>query len=257
MNPHQQSIAFCTIIRRETIRIMRIWPQTLLPPVITQTLYFVIFGKFIGRHISDINGISYIAFIVPGLVMMAVISNSFTNVVSSFFGTKFQRNIEELLVSPTPNAVIVAGYMAGGMIRGILVGFLVFAVSIFFTHPHIHNIAVIITFIVLTSALFSLGGFLNAILAKSFDDISIFPTFVLTPLTYLGGVFYSIHDLPPLWQKISLLNPVLYMVNGFRFGFYGFSDVDIELSILILAVLCAMLMAVNLRFLNQGTGLKQ
>jgi len=257
MNPRQQTIAFSTIFRRETIRIARIWPQTLLPPVITQTLYFVIFGKFIGRHISDINGVSYIAFIVPGLVMMAVISNSFTNVVSSFFGTKFQRNVEELLVSPTPNAVIVAGYMAGGMIRGILVGFLVFAVSIFFTHPHIHNIAVVITFIILTSALFSLGGFLNAILAKSFDDISIFPTFVLTPLTYLGGVFYSIHDLPPFWQKISLLNPVLYMVNGFRFGFYGFSDVDIALSILMLAVLCAMLMAVNLRFLNQGTGLKQ
>lgn len=257
MDTNQQYISFSTIIRRESIRILRIWPQTLLPPVITQTLYFMIFGKFIGRHISDINGISYIAFIVPGLVMMAVISNSFTNVVSSFFGTKFQRNVEELLVSPTPNAVIVAGYMAGGMIRGILVGFLVFAVSIFFTHPHIHNIAVIIAFIVLTSALFSLGGFLNAILAKSFDDISIFPTFVLTPLTYLGGVFYSIHDLPAVWQQISLLNPVLYMVNGFRFGFYGFSDVDITLSILMLVLMCVMLMAVNLHFLNQGTGLKQ
>ncbi len=256
MNLQQQYTSFLTIIRRETIRIVRIWPQTLLPPVITQTLYFLIFGKFIGMHISDIHGVSYIAFIVPGLVMMAVINNAFTNVVSSFFGTKFQRNVEELLVSPTPNYVIILGYTAGGMIRGVLVGLLVFMMSVFFTHPQIHNLGVVLIFIVLTSALFSLGGFLNAIVAKTFDDISLFPTFVLTPLTYLGGVFYSIHDLPPFWQTVSMFNPILYMVNGFRYGFYGFSDVNIGFSILMLTVLCVMMAAVNLHFLNKGTGLK-
>lgn len=256
MNIQQQYISFLTIIRRETIRIVRIWPQTLLPPVITQTLYFLIFGKFIGSHISDIHGVSYIGFIVPGLVMMAVINNSFINVVSSFFGTKFQRNVEELLVSPTPNYVIVLGYMFGGMMRGIMIGLLVFGMSVFFTHPQIHHPEIIFIFIVLTSALFSLGGFLNAILARSFDDISIFPTFVLTPLTYLGGVFYSVNDLPAFWQTVSKFNPVLYMVNGFRYGFYGFSDVNVGFSILILMVLCVMMASVNLHFLNKGTGLK-
>lgn len=249
-------IAYKTIVRRETTRFLRIWSQTFVPPVITQTLYFVIFGKFIGSQVGDVHGVSYMAFIVPGLVMMAVINNSFANVVGSFYSSKFQRSIEELLVSPTPEWVIVAGYATGGVLRGVGVGLLVFLVSVFFTHPQIHNPLLILAFIVLTALVFSLAGLINAIFAKSFDDVSIVPTFVLTPLTYLGGVFYSIHSLPPLWQNVSLANPILYMVNGFRAGFYGFSDVSIVLSLAILVVLSAALVAGNLYLLKKGVGLK-
>lgn len=252
----EQYIAFETIVRREITRFTRIWTQTLLPPVITQSLYFVIFGKFIGSRVGDIHGVSYMAFIVPGLVMMAVISSAFSNVVSSFFSVKFQRSIEEILVSPTSNAAIIAGFVMGGVIRGILVGGIVFLVSIFFTHPVIYNFAVIVIFIILTSLVFSLAGLINAIFAKKFDDVSIFPTFILTPLTYLGGVFYSIHSLPGIWQQISFFNPILYMVNGFRYGFYGFSDVSVGGSIVFLVALLGVLIYANFYLLDKGTGIK-
>jgi ABC-2 type transport system permease protein len=249
-------IALKTIVRKEIVRIVRIWTQTLLPPVITQSLYFVIFGKFVGSRIGQIQGLSYMSFIVPGLVMMAVINSAYANVVSSFFSAKFQRNIEEILVSPTPNWVIVAGYVTGGIIRGIGVGVLVYLVSCFFTKPTVYSFLTVMMFITLTSVVFSLGGFANAMFATKFDDVAIVPTFVLTPLTYLGGVFYSIHSLPDFWQKISMINPILYMVNGFRYGFYGTSDVNVWVSALMLVVMTVILTIVNLRFLDKGFGLK-
>lgn len=251
-----QWIAFKTIVRKEWVRIARIWTQTLLPPIITQTLYFVIFGKFIGSQVGDVAGISYMAFLVPGLVMMAVINSSYGNVVSSFFGAKFQRNIEELMVAPVRNSVIVAGYVTGGLIRGICVGTLVFGVSFFFTRPVIKHPEIIIIFMLLTSVTFALGGMLNAIFAKKFDDVAIIPNFILTPLIYLGGVFYSIHNLPPFWQKISQFNPILYMVNGFRYGFYGVSDVNVAVSIAILVGFTVGLGSFNMFLLHKGIGLK-
>ncbi|MCA9409551.1 MAG: ABC transporter permease [Candidatus Omnitrophica bacterium] len=257
MTFYELYIAYYTIVRKEVVRFMRIWSQTLLPPVITQTLYFLIFGKFIGSQIREINGVSYMAFIVPGLVMMSVINNSFSNVVSSFFGNKFQRSIEELLVSPTPNWVIIMGYITGGIFRGIVVGFLVFCVSGFFTKPEIHHFGIIVLFVILTSIVFALGGLVNAIFAKKFDDVNIFPVFILTPLTYLGGVFYSIQSLPPIWQNLSKLNPVLYLINGFRYGFYGFSDVDIVFSFLMLVVFMVVLLMISLFLMNKGIGLKE
>jgi len=256
MNAHENFVAFSTIVRKEIVRFLRIWSQTLLPPAITQTLYFVIFGKFIGSQIGHIHGISYMAFIVPGLVMMGVINSSFANVVSSFFGSKFQRNVEEWMVSPTPHWVVVGGYVIGGALRGILVGLIVFGISVLFTFPSISHIGIIALFVIFTSIVFSLGGFLNGLFAKRFDDVAIFPTFILTPLIYLGGVFYSIHSLPEFWQHISLFNPILYMVNGFRFGFYGISDVPLAVSISILFLLAVILTIINLYFLSKGTGLK-
>ncbi|MGE0268263.1 MAG: ABC transporter permease [Candidatus Omnitrophota bacterium] len=256
MNRKENYIALYTLVRKEVVRFIRIWPQTLVPPVVTQSLYFLIFGKFIGSQISDINGISYMAFIVPGLVMMSVINNAYANVSGSFFSSKFQRSVEELLVSPAPDWVIISGYAASGALRGVLCGILVFSVSVFFTHPQINNIFIIFVFIILTAIVFSLGGMLNGILAKKFDDISIVPTFILTPLTYLGGVFYSISLLPDVWQHLSRLNPILYMVNGFRFGFYGFSDVNIGLSLFILVLMGVALMMGNLYLLRKGTGLR-
>lgn len=256
MTFNQNYIAFKTLVRKETVRFMRIWSQTLLPPIITQSLYFIIFGKFIGSQIDDINGINYMAFIVPGLVMMAIINAAYTNVVGSFFSSKFQRSVEELLVAPVPSFVIISGYVTGGALRSIIVGFLVFGVSVFFTHPEIHNVFIILVFMVLTAIVFSLGGFVNAIFAKKFDDISIFPTFVLTPLIYLGGVFYSITNLPPFWQEVSKFNPVLYMVNGFRFGFYGFTDVNVWISLSILIGLIGGLTLLSLILLEKGIGLR-
>ena len=249
-------VSLKTIVRKEIVRILRIWTQTLLPPVITQTLYFVIFGKFIGAQIGSIQGIGYMSFIVPGLVMMAVINNSYGNVVSSFFGAKFQRNVEEIMVSPTPNWVIVVGYVVGGVIRGISVGALVFLVSCFFTRPTIYSFPVILIFVILTSVVFSLGGFMNAMFATKFDDVAIVPTFILTPLTYLGGVFYSVHSLPVFWQNVSKLNPILYMVNGFRYGFYGQSDVHVGISVLMLVVLIGILGITNIKLMEKGSGLK-
>lgn len=252
----EQWVAYQTIVRKEVSRFTRIWTQTLLPPVITQTLYFVIFGKFIGSQIGAIQGISYMAFLVPGLVMMAVINSSFANVVGSFFSAKFQRSIEELLVSPASEACIIAGYVTGGVLRGVITGVFIFGVSAFFTHPVVRHWEVIVVFIILTAFVFSAAGLINAIFAKKFDDVSMFPTFVLTPLTYLGGVFYSIHSLPGVWQKISLFNPIVYMVNGFRYGFYGVSDVPVPVSLMILVLLGAILIGINFYLLRKGIGLK-
>ena len=249
-------IAFKTIVRKEVTRIFRIWSQTLLPPLITQTLYFVIFGKFIGSQIGAIQGISYMSFIVPGLVMMAVIGSSYGNVVSSFFGAKFQRNIEEVLISPTPEWVIVAGYVLGGIIRGVMVGAMVFGVSCFFTHPAIHDIWAVLFFMIVTAALFSLGALINGIFARNFDEVAFFQNFILTPLMYLGGIFYSIHSLPVFWQKVSMLNPLVYMINGFRYGFYGFSDVHLGICGAILIALTATLTILNLWLFKKGIGIK-
>ncbi len=249
-------VAFKTIVRKEVVRFTRIWPQTLLPSVVTQSLYFIIFGKFIGAQVGDIHNVSYLDFIVPGLVMMSVINNSYANVVSSFFGSKFQRNVEELLVSPAADWVIVGGYVFGGVLRGIIVAGLVFGVSVFFTHPQVTNLGWALLFVFLTATVFSLGGFLNALFAKKFDDIAIFPTFILTPLTYLGGVFYSITSLPEFWQNVSKANPILYMINGFRYGFLGVSDVSLGVSLAVLIGFIVILAAANLYLLKKGVGLK-
>lgn len=256
-NNHKQNmIALYTLFRKEVVRFMRIWPQTLFPPIITQSLYFLIFGKFIGSQISDVNGVSYMAFIVPGLVMMSVINNSYVNVAGSFFSSKFQRSVEELLVSPAPNWVIVGGYALSGALRGVLCGSLVLLVSVFFTRPAIHNLGFIMIFMVLTAIVFALGGLINGIMARKFDDVSIVPTFILTPLTYLGGVFYSISLLPGIWQTLSRFNPILYMVNGFRYGFHGFSDVNVVFSLLILILFAVIFIIVIFAFLRKGTGLR-
>lgn len=249
-------IALYTIVRREVVRFLRIWSQTLLPPVITQSLYFLIFGAFIGSQVRAVNGIPYMAFIVPGLVMMAVISSSFANVVSSFFGSKFQRNYEEWMVSPTPDWVIVAGYVFGGVLRGLLVGMIVLVVCACFVPLQIYSFGALVAFILLTALVFSLAGLVNAVFATKFDDISIVPTFVLTPLTYLGGVFYSIKDLPPLMQTISHFNPILYMVDGFRYGFYGFSDVNIGMSVAVLLGFTMTFILISLYLLKKGIGLR-
>jgi len=250
------TIALLTIIRKEVVRFMRIWPQTLVPSVINQVLYFIIFGTFIGSQVGDVNGIPYMAFIVPGLVMMAVINSSFSNVVSSFFGSKFQRSIEEMMVSPTPDWVIVTGYSMGGVLRGIIVGTLVFGVSAFFTRPEVYCFGLLFVFIFLTALMFSLGGLVNGIFAKKFDDVSIFTTFVLTPLTYFGGVFYSISDLPQIWQTISKFNPVLYMVDGFRYSLYGVADLNVWVSITVLVAFTLAFAGLNIYLLRKGIGLR-
>jgi len=249
-------IALWTISARETGRYLRIWIQTLVPPAITMTLYFVIFGSLIGPRIGAMDGYSYMDFIVPGIIMMSIITSSYANVSSSFFGAKFQRHIEEILVSPTPNSVLLLGYVLGGVGRGLLVGLIVTAVSLVFTRIHIHNLTVTLSVVVLTATLFSLGGFINGLLGKKFDDISVVPTFVLTPLTYLGGVFYSINLLPDPWKTVSLLNPVLYMVNAFRFGILGTSDIPIAVAYLLILGFIAALTAISLLLLHRGTGLR-
>jgi ABC-2 type transport system permease protein len=256
MNMRLNLIALQTILIKEFNRYMRIWIQTLVPPAITMTLYFVIFGNLIGSRVGQMGGFDYMEFIVPGLIMMSVITNAYSNVASSFYSTKFQRNVEELLVAPVPNYIIVLGYMGGGVARGIMVGFIVSIVSLFFVDIQIHNFAVIISMVVLTAMLFSLGGLINAIFANSFDDISIIPTFVLTPLTYLGGVFYSMSLLPEFWQGVSKINPIVYMVNAFRYGFLGVSDIDLvaAFSIVILFVVGLFLIALSL--INKGIGLR-
>lgn len=252
----QSLIALGTIAYKETQRYLRIWVQTLVPPAITMTLYFIIFGNLIGRRVGEMGGYDYIDFIAPGVIMMAVITAAYSNVVSSFFGAKFQHFIEEMLVSPTPNLVILLGYIAGGIGRGLLVGVLVTLVSMFFTNLTIHNIWITTSVVVLTAVLFSLGGFINAVFARKFDDISIVPTFVLTPLTYLGGVFFSVTLLPPFWQQVAHLNPVLYMVNAFRYGILGTSDVPIGIAYAIILGFIAGLGALSLYLLHRGTGLR-
>jgi ABC-2 type transport system permease protein len=247
-------ICFYTIARRETTRIFRIWVQTLVPPVITMTLYFIIFGSFIGSQLADIKGYSYMAFIAPGLIMMSIITNSYTNTVSSFFSTKFQRNIEELLVSPAPDWVIILGYISGGVVRGLSVGFLVSLVSLFFVRLPLFSITYTVLFAFLTSVVFALAGMINGIFAKKFDDISIIPTFVITPLTYLGGVFYSISLLPVFWQTVSKANPIIYMIDGFRYGFLGASDISVVAGLGMLVLFSVVLFSVNLYLLKKGIG---
>lgn len=249
-------IAFETIVIREIRRFMRIWVQTLLPPAITMTLYFVIFGRLVGSRVGDMGGYDYMQFIVPGLVMMAVITNAYSNVVSSFFGIKFQRNIEELLVSPVSHLVIVLGFVIGGVARGIIVGAIVTAVSLFFTHLHVTHWFITVSVVVLTAILFSLAGFLNAVFARNFDDISIVPTFILTPLTYLGGVFYSISLLPEFWQWVSKINPILYMVNAFRYGILGVSDVSVGFSFGMIILFIVVFFALAMYLMNQGKGIR-
>ncbi|HAW92813.1 MULTISPECIES: ABC transporter permease [unclassified Arsukibacterium] len=249
-------IALQSILSKEIIRFMRIWVQTLVPPAITMSLYFVIFGSLIGSRIGDMGGFSYMEFIVPGLIMMAVITNSYANVASSFFSAKFQRNVEELLVAPVPNYLIVLGYVGGGMTRGILVGLIVTILSLFFVDIQIHNLVIIIVTVILTSMLFALGGLINAIYAKTFDDISIIPTFVLTPLTYLGGVFYSLQMLPGFWQNVAALNPIVYMVNAFRYGFLGFSDVSLVLALTVVISFIVVMFSFALYLINRGVGLR-
>lgn len=249
-------VAYRTLVRKEVVRFMRIWTQTLLPSAITQSLYFLIFGAFIGSQVAPVSGVSYMAFIIPGIVMMAIIMNSYLNVASSFFGSKFQRNVEELLVSPTPDWVILSGYVTGGVLRGILVGLIVSAVSWVFVHPTVAHPFMVTLFSVLTALVFALAGFVNAVFAKKFDDVSIVPTFVLTPLTYLGGVFYSLDQLPGFWRAISYANPIVYMVDGFRYGFYGFTDVSIAVSIAVLVGFSVVLAAVALWLLRRGVGMR-
>ena len=256
MKAQQQYIAFKAILLKEIRRFMRIWVQTILPAAITMTLYFVIFGNLIGSQLNDIHGLKYIDYIVPGIILMAIINNSYANVVSSFFSAKFQRHIEELLVSPMPNYLIVLGYVSGGVARGLMVGFAVTIVSTFFVDLQFSNIGATLAVVLLTSLLFSLAGFINAAYAKSFDDISIIPTFVLTPLTYLGGVFYSVEMLPGFWQNLSLANPILYMVNAVRYGMLGVSDINIVTAFSMIILFVVALFVFSLYILNKGIGIR-
>ena len=256
MTSQQKWIAFITIVRREIQRFLRIWPQTLLPPVITIVLYFVIFGTLIGSRIGEMSGLPYIQFVAPGLIMMSVITNSYSNVVSSFFGSKFQRNIEELLVSPVPSWIILSGYVVGGMSRGLGVGLIVTVLSLYFADFSIHSLPVTIAIVLMTSLMFSLAGLINAIFARNFDDISIIPTFVLTPLIYLGGVFYSIDMLGEFWGGGSQINPILYMVNAFRYGIAGISDINIVWAFTMVSLFCVLLFTVALNLLDKGSRLR-
>jgi ABC-2 type transport system permease protein len=249
-------IGFKTIIIREFSRIVRIWGQTIVPPAVTATLYFIIFGSLIGRRVGQVGGFDYMQFIAPGLIMMTVIQNSYGNVVSSFFGAKFGKHIEELLVSPLPNWLIVMGYTMGGVLRGLLVGAVVTVVALFFTHLTLLHVFAILSAVLLTSFVFALGGFINALFAKNFDQISWFPTFVLTPLTYLGGVFYSVTMLPGWAHAASNVNPILYMVSAFRFGFLGTSDVDLRLAYGIMVSAAVFMFSLAVALLNRGTGIR-
>ncbi|MFP3873287.1 MAG: ABC transporter permease [Thiohalophilus sp.] len=256
MKLSQQYVAFTTILTKEFLRFIRIWIQTVLPAAITTGLYFIIFGNLIGSQLSDIGGLTYMEYIVPGIILMAIINNSYANVVSSFYGAKFQRHVEEMLISPMPNYLIVLGYAAGGMTRGLVVGLAVTAVSLIFAEPQLHHLLVTLYVVLMTSLLFALGGFVNAVYAKSFDDISIIPTFVLTPLTYLGGIFYSIDMLPQFWQNVSLVNPILYMINAMRYGMLGVSDIDITVALLIITGFVVALYLFCLYLLNKGVGIR-
>jgi ABC-2 type transport system permease protein len=251
MNRLQLWVALTTIVRKEIRRFMRIWQQTLLPPAITMTLYFVIFGNLVGSQVHAVHGVTYMQYIVPGLVMMAIITNSYSNVVS-----KFQRSIEELLVSPVPHHIVLIGFVMGGVVRGLLVAMIVTLLSLFFAHLQIHNLGVVVFTALITAVLFSLGGFINAVYARTFDDVSIVPTFILTPLTYLGGVFYSMDQLSPFWKTLSLINPIVYMVNAFRYGILGISDVNVWLSMGIISLFCVVMYFFAYRLLHRGTGMR-
>ena len=254
---HKYWIAYITITRKEVLRFGRIWVQTIIPPVITVALYFVIFGNLIGERIGHMDGMKYIDFIMPGLIMMSIITSSYANVVSSFYGAKFSRHIEEMLVSPIPNIVILLGFLTGGVARGLSVGLAVTMVSLFFTRTPVEHPFIIGSIALLTAILFSLAGMINGVYAKSFDDISIIPTFVLTPLTYLGGIFYSIQMLPDFWQSASLINPILYMINGFRYGFLGVSDIQIGIAFTVIISFILILFTVCMVLLKRGTGIRE
>lgn len=256
MTLNEKYIAFKTIVIKEFLRFIRIWLQTVLPPAITTALYFIIFGNLIGSQIDDIDGFRYMDYIVPGLILMAVITNAYSNVVSSFYSAKFSKSVEELLVSPIPNYLVLAGFVAGGVARGMIVGIVVTFVAMFFSDIQIHSYSITILVFLLTSILFSIAGFINAVYANSFDDISIIPTFVLTPLTYLGGIFYSIKMLPEFWQHISLINPILYMINSFRFGLLGISDTGLTTALSITIIFIVVLFIYALRLLQKGIGIK-
>ena len=257
MNLKLNAVAIQTLVRKEVVRVLRIWVQTIVPPAITMTLYFIIFGNLIGRRIGTMDGFDYMSYIAPVLIMMSVITNSYGNVVSSFFGAKFSRHIEEMIVSPMSNAAIVIGHVSGGLIRGLFVGLLVTAIALFFTKLEVQHPLVTVSIVVLSSIVFSLAGFINAIFAKKFDDISIVPTFILTPLIYLGGVFYSISLLPEFWQTVSKANPVLYMVNAFRYGILGRSDIDISHAYIMLFVFMITLFMVAVTLMNRGVGIRE
>lgn len=256
MNFYEQYIAFSTIVRKEIRRYLRIWTQTLLPPAITMTLYFIIFGNLIGKRIGEMGGYSYMQFVVPGLIMMSVITSAYANVVSSFFAAKFQRFVEELLVSPTPNYIILFGFVMGGVTRGLAVGLIVTLLSLFFTDLSLHSPFIIISIVVMTSIFFSLAGFINAVYANNFDDVQIVPTFVLTPLIYLGGVFYTMDMLSPFWAGVSKINPMLYIVNAFRYGFLGISDIKIEFAFLMVLVFTLVAFAYAMYLLRTGKRLR-
>lgn len=252
----RQLIAFRTIVLKEVRRFRRIWPQTILPPMVTTALYFVIFGGLIGSRIGPIEGLSYMDYIVPGVIMMGIINNAYANVVSSFFSAKFQRFIEEVVIAPIPNYLILLGYVAGGMARGLSVGLMVTLVAAFFVDFQVHSWGVTLATVLLTSLLFATGGLINAVYAKTFDDISIIPTFVLTPLTYLGGIFFSVEMLPGFWQNVALFNPILYMINAFRYGLLGVSDIDLTTAFAIIGVFVVALFAFALHLLNRGVGVR-
>ncbi|MFW5926416.1 MAG: ABC transporter permease [Wenzhouxiangella sp.] len=249
-------IGYQTILIKEITRILRIWPQTLIPPVITMTLYFVIFGSIIGRRVGEMGGIDYMEFIVPGLIMLSVITNSYGNITSSFFGAKFGKHIEELLISPLPPWIILAGYVSGALFRALTVGVLVWIVASFFSGFHMHNVVVTVSILILTAVVFALGGFINAVYAQKFDDIAIIPTFVLQPMTYLGGVFFSVGLLPGIWEHVALGNPILYMVNALRYGMLGITDVGLWLAYVMILAFGTALGAISLLLLTRGTGLR-
>ncbi len=251
-----QWVAYCTIVRKEVRRFARIWVQTITPPAVNALLYMLIFGGLIGSRIREVDGFAYMDFLIPGIIMMGIITNSYGNVVSSFFGTKLQKHIEELLVSPVSNATILSGYITGGVARGAAVGLIVSVVAMFFTDLRPAYPLVTLLIAILTSIMFSLGGMINAVYAQTFDECSIVPHFVLTPLTYLGGIFYSISMLPPLAQKLSLFNPVLYMINGFRYGILGVSDIPLWQSFAVIIVFIAILGTIAMTLLNRGVGIK-
>jgi ABC-2 type transport system permease protein len=256
MELREKLIAFEGILIKEILRFSRIWIQTVLPPMITTVLYFVIFGNLMGSRIGPMDGIAYVEFIMPGLIMLSVITNSYANVVSSVFGAKFHRHIEEMLVAPVPNYIILLGFVGGGVTRGLIVGVAVTMVSLFFVDVTINSLIVTALVAFLTAVLFSLAGFINGVFARSFDDISIVPTFVLTPLTYLGGIFYSIELLPEFWQDVSLGNPILFMINAFRYGILGVSDIDVRVALLIICSFIAALFLFSLGLLQRGVGIR-
>ncbi len=253
---HPYWVAFSSIVVKEVRRFLRIWPQTLLPPAITMVLYFVIFGNLIGSRIGEMGGFDYMQFIVPGLIMMTVITNAYGNVSSSFFSNKFQRSLEELMVAPVPNWVILSGFVIGGVARGLACGLIVMLLSLWFSKLVVSHIFVTISVILLTAIVFSIAGLINAIFATKFDDVTIVPTFILTPLTYLGGVFYSVSLLPDFWQWVSKLNPILYMVNTFRFGIIGVSDIPVATAYAMLGLFVLVLGSWAMYLLNTGRGLR-